>query len=163
MIPAAFIGLDRMPLTDTGKLDRKALPRRDVAAADDTYIAPRTTTEETIASIWAEILGRERVSVEDNFFELGGHSLLAIQMISRVRDRLAAAVPIGLVFEAPTVAALARSIDQGNTAPVCEDGPVGSVPDISDLDDVVMMLEGLSDAEAACLLARQSAQIEPAN
>src|SRR6185312_10562496 len=83
MIPSAFVLLDELPLTSSGKVDRHALPapepnRPELAAG---YVEPRTPVEETLTAIWAELLRVERVGVEDNFFELGGDSILAIQII----------------------------------------------------------------------------------
>ncbi|WP_215544466.1 non-ribosomal peptide synthetase [Amycolatopsis sp. CA-230715] len=118
MVPSAFVTLDALPVTASGKLDRAALPAPDLSAfAQRTYIAPRTPTERLLASLWAELLGfdADRVSTEDNFFALGGHSLnitvlvarlSAAGMVARVRD----------VFSAPTLAALAERIDHGQDA-----------------------------------------------
>ncbi len=111
MIPAAFVTLERYPLTPNGKVDRKALPAPDGAFnSERPYIAPRTPEEIALAEIWAELLGVSQVGAEDNFFELGGHSLLATQMISRVRDVLHAEVPLRTLFEAPTIEAFAAAI-----------------------------------------------------
>ncbi|BDV41010.1 hypothetical protein DSM21852_42640 (plasmid) [Methylocystis bryophila] len=112
MIPSAFVSLDALPLTANGKLDRTALPEPDLNSEfANSYFAPRTPTEAVLAQIWAEVLGVERVGIEDDFFELGGHSLLATRVVSRVRSTFEIALPVRAVFEAPTLAALALSID----------------------------------------------------
>ncbi|HEY7492545.1 MAG TPA: amino acid adenylation domain-containing protein, partial [Candidatus Tectomicrobia bacterium] len=88
MIPAAFVMLDALPLTANGKLDRQALPAPDTSrpALTETWVAPTTPTEATLASIWAAVLGLERVGVKDNFFTLGGDSILSIQIIARAHQ-----------------------------------------------------------------------------
>jgi amino acid adenylation domain-containing protein len=113
MIPSAFVFLDSLPLLPSGKVDRRALPAPGVARADvATYVAPRTPVEETLAALWADLLRVERVGVEDNFFDLGGHSLLATQLVPRVRESLGVDVPLRGMFESPTVAALARYVEE---------------------------------------------------
>ena len=88
MVPSAFVFLGSLPLTPTGKVDRRALPAPDRARPDleNTFVAPRTPAEEVLARVWAKVLGLERVGIHDNFLELGGHSLAATQVISRVID-----------------------------------------------------------------------------
>ncbi|HEX7955772.1 MAG TPA: amino acid adenylation domain-containing protein, partial [Pyrinomonadaceae bacterium] len=112
MMPAAFVMLERLPLTPTGKVNRGELPapggaRSEIAA----YVAPRTAVEDVVCSIWAEVLGVEQVGVHDNFFELGGHSLLATRMMSRVRESFHIEMALRELFEGPTVAALAERIE----------------------------------------------------
>ncbi|MDB4951688.1 MAG: non-ribosomal peptide synthetase [Gemmatimonadetes bacterium] len=110
MIPGAFVVMDALPLTPNGKVDRRALPAPDTAGAAE-HVAPRTPTEEALAAIWREVLHVDRVGAHDDFFALGGHSLLATRVVSRVRQALGAELPLRALFEAPTLAELARRID----------------------------------------------------
>ena len=86
MIPAAFVALDRLPVSRNGKLDRRALPAPQAAPAAAGYTPPRTDTERALATIWADVLGLGKVGIHDNFFELGGDSILSIQVVSRARQ-----------------------------------------------------------------------------
>jgi hypothetical protein len=110
MLPSAFVPLERLPLTLNGKVDRRALPAPDQARPDlaTGYAAPRDAVEKQLASVWAEVLGLERVGIHDDFFDLGGHSLLAMQLISRANSVLQAGLTVRDIFESPTLAGLAQ-------------------------------------------------------
>ncbi|HZH15045.1 MAG TPA: amino acid adenylation domain-containing protein, partial [Archangium sp.] len=111
MVPSAFVHLASLPLTSHGKVDRKALPSPDSRPElVQQFVAPRNEVEQTLTSLWAEVLGLERVGVHDNFFELGGHSLLATQAISRIRGAFSVELPLRDLFDAPTVAALSHRV-----------------------------------------------------
>ena len=118
MIPSVFVFKDALPLTPNGKVDRKALPVPDPIRPEleEGFVAPRSPIEEIIAQIWAEVLKVEKIGIHDNFFNLGGHSLLATQAMSRVREKLQMDLPLRVLFEAPTVAALALRIEQHESA-----------------------------------------------
>ncbi|SMC29904.1 amino acid adenylation domain-containing protein, partial [Andreprevotia lacus DSM 23236] len=116
MVPARYMQLDSLPLMLNGKVDRKALPApQQLASETDSYVAPRTETEAKLAAIWAEVLKLDRVGVDDNFFALGGHSLLATQIMSRTRREFGVDIPLAVIFETPTVAALAQRYDELQT------------------------------------------------
>ncbi|MFE9837929.1 amino acid adenylation domain-containing protein [Streptomyces sp. NPDC005551] len=105
MVPSHFMALDRLPLMPNGKLDRAALPEPEFTGT--AYRAPRTEREKALTELFAEVLEVQRVGLDDDFFQLGGHSLLATRLISRARAELGIEIPIGKVFDLPTVAALA--------------------------------------------------------
>jgi acyl-coenzyme A synthetase/AMP-(fatty) acid ligase/acyl carrier protein len=114
MVPSSFVTLDALPLTPNGKIDRKALPAPDTGRAEDedTYVEPSTEVELLLAEIWSEVLGVEKIGVNDNFFESGGHSLLATQVIARVRKTFQVEVPLRSIFESPTIAELAVTVEE---------------------------------------------------
>ncbi|HEX6373014.1 MAG TPA: amino acid adenylation domain-containing protein [Longimicrobium sp.] len=114
MVPSAFVGLDALPRTPNGKIDRLSLPEPEGVERDegDGYAAPRTPVEEILCGIWAKVLGVERVGVRDDFFALGGHSLRAVQIVARLRDALGVDVPLPAIFQAHTVQALAAHVER---------------------------------------------------
>ncbi len=146
MVPSTFVILDTLPLTLTGKIDRRALPAPDKTprSIDVNFVAPRTPTEEVLTAIWTEVLGVQS-GIYDNFFEVGGHSLLATQVISRIRDVFSVELSLHSLFETPTVAGLAVAIAQSQAQKV----------EPENIDHLLAELEGLSDEEAEKLLAEQ--------
>ena len=112
MLPSVFVYLEQLPLTENGKLDRRALPAPLPASADNAFTAPRDLTEEIVAGIWSEVLGAASVSVQQDFFELGGDSLTATQVISRINLAFQIDLPLGVLFEHRTVAGLAAAVEE---------------------------------------------------
>ncbi|HEX9939239.1 MAG TPA: non-ribosomal peptide synthetase, partial [Longimicrobium sp.] len=137
MVPSAFVWLDALPLTPNGKVDRRALPdpRSPVAAVP---ASPGTPTEEVVAGVWAEVLGRSGVGVDDDFFRLGGRWETAIGVTARVARALEVEVPLRVLFETPTVAGMAAWVEAAGGGAIA---------------DALAELEGLSDEEVAALLA----------
>jgi amino acid adenylation domain-containing protein len=136
MVPAIFVFLETLPLMPNGKIDRRALPSPDRSRPelDKAFVAPRTPTEELLAEIWAQLLDIERVGIHDNFFDLGGHSLLATQVVSRIRETFQVEIPLRRLFEVPTVAGLAESIEAARLAgPNLLAPPILPVPRNGDL------------------------------
>ena len=113
MIPSAFIIIDALPMTPTGKVDRQALPEPDAGRPQlaTPYVAPTGMIETMLTEIWSEVLGLEPVGVHDNFFELGGHSLLAVQIIARLQAWLDLDFPLPILFEQPTICQLAHIVE----------------------------------------------------
>ena len=106
MVPAFFVVLDALPLFSNGKVDRRALSALDQTESEttETFVAPRTSIEETLTEMWAQLLGVDRVGLNDNFFELGGHSLSATQAVSRMQDTFKMKIPLVDFFKMPRVA-----------------------------------------------------------
>ncbi|WP_085679522.1 MULTISPECIES: non-ribosomal peptide synthetase [unclassified Pseudomonas] len=132
MLPGAYVALARMPLTNNGKVDHKALPLpgpQDFAAA--AYEAPQGERETVLAQLWGELLQLERVGRQDRFFELGGHSLLAMRMLAQVRQRLGLELALGELFADDSLAAVAASLGSHaeRALPAIQPGPrLGSLP-----------------------------------
>ena len=116
MIPTAFVQMQSLPQTPNGKVDRLKLPAPDACRPqlEKPYVAPRTSLEQHLAIIWSQLLGVERVGVEDDFFELGGSSLVANRLMARIRADHGQILPLALLFEARTIAALAKVIARGD-------------------------------------------------
>ncbi len=117
MVPSSIVPLDALPLTPSGKLDRRALPAPGGdGVREGRYEAPRNSVEEALVGIWQDVLGVERVGVHDSFFDLGGHSLLATRVVARIRV-LRVEVPVRQIFQTPTVAGLAGAVTRAETTP----------------------------------------------
>jgi amino acid adenylation domain-containing protein/non-ribosomal peptide synthase protein (TIGR01720 family) len=128
MIPSEFVMLEALPLTPTGKVDRRALPTPAAVGPSSSvgYVPPRTPVEEVLADIWAELLRLERVGIYDDFFDLGGHSLLATQVLSRVRSITQVELSLQTLFEASTIAELAKRVEAA-----CQSEQASSAPPIT--------------------------------
>ncbi|KAA1239850.1 amino acid adenylation domain-containing protein, partial [Aquimarina sp. RZ0] len=110
MIPHQWVDLDDMPLTANGKIDKKRLPAPDVSFIGEEYVEASSAVELSLAGIWQELLGVDRIGIYANFFDLGGHSLLATRLVSMIRKELSIEVSIRDVFEHTTIEALGRHI-----------------------------------------------------
>ncbi|MBN3924182.1 non-ribosomal peptide synthetase [Nostoc sp. NMS4] len=135
MIPKAFVVLDPLPLTASGKVDRLALTELDSPASgliDKTFIAPRTPTESTLAKIWAEVLNIERVGIYDNFFDLGGDSLLTVRLMKQIHKHFERELPLSSLFLNPTIESLSTALsskaDSLPWSPLVPIQPAGSSP-----------------------------------
>ncbi|HSS50618.1 MAG TPA: amino acid adenylation domain-containing protein, partial [Thermoanaerobaculia bacterium] len=111
MLPRSFVSLDALPLTATGKVDRRALPEPAAGRPRPSSGAPRSPVEHALAEIWSEVLGVGAPGIHDDFFDLGGHSLVAAQVASRARAAFGVELPLRLLFEQPTVAGLAAAVE----------------------------------------------------
>jgi amino acid adenylation domain-containing protein len=137
-IPSAFVFMDALPLTSSGKIDRRALPAPDdeSLAGIEGFVAPRNSTEEKVAAVWQEVLRRKPIGVFDDFFDLGGHSLLATQIVARLRALFQVELPLPALFETPTVAGLSETLRS-----------LGSDGESEGLAGVLEELEQLSEDE----------------
>jgi len=113
MVPCAFVRVDALPLTPSGKLDRRTLPVPDQAYEENVFAAPRDDLELRLADIWQNLLGVERVGIRDDFFDLGGHSLLGVRMFAEIENRFGIRVPLATLMKAPTVERLADVLRNG--------------------------------------------------
>jgi amino acid adenylation domain-containing protein len=131
MVPATFIFLEALPLTPNGKIDRKALPEPGTSRPKlaESYVAPKTEIEQTIATIWQEVLGLDKVGRHDNFFDLGGHSLRMVQVHSKLKVHFEQELPMIKLFEHPTIAAMGQFLSQG------QNGTVDRSPKIDQVQD----------------------------
>ncbi len=156
MVPAAFVNLTRMPLTPSGKIDRRALPAPEAGAArsEGEFVAPTTPMEKTMAELWAAMLGVGRVSIHDDFFALGGHSLLASQILARLRRDHGVQLSFRKFFEAPTVARLAKEAEAAGgdltaAPPPIARRPEGATVPLSIAQERIALMEQMHPAQQA--------------
>ncbi|HEV7590264.1 MAG TPA: amino acid adenylation domain-containing protein, partial [Longimicrobium sp.] len=152
MVPAAYVRVDALPLTPSGKLDRGALPEPEGDAfAARAWEAPRGETEAAVAGVWAEVLGIDRVGRFDHFFELGGHSLRAVQVVSRVRQVLGVEAALGELFVRPVLADFARGLEQATRSelPPIEPAPRDQPLQLSFAQQRLWFVERMGSAGAA--------------
>jgi amino acid adenylation domain-containing protein len=138
MVPVHFQIVEALPLTASGKLDLNALPAPETLRPqlETRWVPPQSELEIAIAEIWSEVLGVERIGVDDSFFDLGGYSLLAVQVVSRIRKALRTDVSPRDIFEAPTIAELARRLAARGPAASPEQAPTARVsPGVAELSD----------------------------
>jgi amino acid adenylation domain-containing protein len=117
MVPNKVVVMDRLPTTANGKIDVQALlasDKTDLGGADRPFVAPRTATERRIAEMWQKAMHHETVSVQDDFFASGGNSLIAVGLINKINRELGVSLPLQVLFDAPTIEALARRLDGGD-------------------------------------------------
>lgn len=145
MIPSAFVELESLPLTSSGKVDRRALPAPDGMRLElgTAFVAPADAIEESLAAIWREVLGRERVGVYDDFFVSGGHSLLAAQVLSRIQREFGVDLALRDFFSAPNIRSLAQRIGEVTLDSADEEK----------LEAMLAALENIDEQQAQSLLS----------
>jgi len=150
MIPSAFVFMEAIPLTLTGKADRQALPLPDQSRPSlaQPYAAARNALEATLADIWGQVLGVNPVGIQDNFLDLGGNSLLAIRTTARVQEVFRVEVPLRTLFDLPTIAELAVFISEAQNEGVND----------TELKKLLQEVEGLSEQEVEERLASYQRQ-----
>ncbi len=117
MVPAVFVALAEVPLTPNGKIDRGRLPAPEVSAPADGFVAPRDDIERRLVAIWEDVLGIAPIGVQTDFFDLGVSSITAARLFAEIERREGAALPMGALFQAPTVEALARLVGRHERSP----------------------------------------------
>ncbi|WP_310619725.1 non-ribosomal peptide synthetase [Flexibacterium corallicola] len=116
MVPSVFIKLMALPLTVSGKLDRKALPDPETALSKEAYVAPKNDLERQLCNIWMQVLGLKRISVNTGFFKIGGNSIQAIRLVTRINQELGHQLTVAAIFEHRTIAALAEALGHTSRA-----------------------------------------------
>lgn len=143
MVPSAFVFLDTLPLTSSGKISRIELPTPIRISKQQAPVPPSNVIEQTIADIWEQLLGIEDAGIYDDFFRLGGHSLLAIQFLARVNSALQVNVPLHDFLKKPNIARLSKEVIQRQIAQV----------DSNALEQLLLEIQSLTEDEVIELLA----------
>ncbi|MEU4403168.1 amino acid adenylation domain-containing protein [Streptosporangium sp. NPDC023963] len=160
LVPSAVVEVARIPLTPSGKVDQGALPAPEHRSGEG-YLPPETATQELVCSVWAEVLGVERVGALDDFFQLGGHSLLATRTIARLSAATGLDVPLKLAFSHPSARRLAQALDElaeagPGAGPEAGPGPVrrpeGTAPPLSFAQERLWFMEQFSPGTGAYVL-----------
>ncbi|MFB2875365.1 thioesterase domain-containing protein, partial [Floridanema aerugineum] len=134
MVPSAYVLLETLPLTPSGKVDRRALPEPSDRTSSDTIVLPRNPVELKLAQIWSKILKLDLVGVKDNFFDLGGHSLLIPYLMAQIKQAFNKDIPLATLLQNPTIEQLAtvvqkdKDVDTKNDSPLLAIQPVGEHP-----------------------------------
>lgn len=161
MVPSTFVMLDAMPLTPNGKIDRRALPSPSQARPplEQSFVAPRNSTEQQLAQIWSQLLEIQLIGIHDNFFELGGHSLLIAKMMFQLEEIFQVKLPLSNFFEAPTIEGLAGLIDikAANFSKLCQSANYQPI-DAAGIDSLATNGE-LTDGMSPIAIDRQSSKL----
>jgi amino acid adenylation domain-containing protein len=158
MVPSAFVTLEQLPLTPSGKLDRRSLPLPPSQAyASERYEAPDGEIEQTLAQIWQDLLQLERVGRQDDFFDLGGHSLLATQVIARLESAFSVEMPMRYVFTYPCLNQLAEQVHELRRTQLRERLAGGG----EELEALLARVSSMSDDSAEELVAQLSVGANP--
>ena len=169
MVPAEYWQIEQLPLLPSGKVNRSALMKCEAKAlvSEEDCIGPRNEIETQLAGIWCELLKMQSIGVEHNFFELGGHSLLVLQMTARIRRSFEVELPARAVFEAPTIATLAREVERLRALGLTVRMPElkRHQADVSDLtrEQLLAQLDTLSSADLQAVLRRVLGEKQPAD
>jgi amino acid adenylation domain-containing protein len=154
MVPAVFVALPSLPLTPSGKVDRRSLCALDVLENGQPHVPPATPLEEVLAEVWSDVLGGTAVGVTDDFFaRLGGHSLLVTQIMSRVRDLFQVELPLQRFFDGPTVRAIASALLEERDA----------AARVSRTAELLLTVADLPDAEVGAMLLARAGQASQAS
>ena len=154
MVPSHYMLLDNLPLTNNGKIDRKALPKPQLHGQNNVeFVAPKTELEKKIAQIWQNALKLEQIGIHDNFFEVGGNSLSATQVITQMRQTLQVEITIRHFFEAPTIAEQAQVIQQQPKQTLAEVETIKKVERNSN-EEILENLQEMSEEDVDALLKK---------
>jgi aryl carrier-like protein len=148
MVPSAFVRLESLPRTRSGKVDRQALPATENFEYESSsgHVAPRNSLEATLVALWSDLLGLSQIGIHDNFFERGGHSLLATRLISRLRESFRIDLQLRALFEHPTIEAFAQFL-------------LSQIPS-AEVSNALVDVEALSETEAQSFLLSDPIQLK---